>query len=932
MTYDIYSYGNGEILHGVLNALAMCLNGGSESLMEPLKRLGLLVGVFWAALYALYGEGVKVMTHWIIPMTIMMNILFVPQASVWVHDPLTQFHQKVDHVPYGLAAAAGYISVIGHTLTLQVEKVFTLPDDLKYHRSGSLFASHLIQKAKTFRITNSNMADNMRGFVEQCVVYDVMLGKYTLDDLRNSPDIWELVATHASPARSFLWETSSRGATTTAATASQSDTSRSGIVTCREGATLLDRMWREEITRASHLYSSLWGKRKTGDGSVRTELLRYLPLAYQVLGDIQRSATDILKQNMMIYAVVDAVEGKSTELGNAPNFGVRRAYLQQRSTYETLGAMAGDMLPTMKAVLEAIAYACFLFVIPMCLLPFGWTFLMRWGQILLWLQMWAPLSAVLNYVMTMAARNQSLLALGGNPEGATIGNVVALCDANADMAAMAGYLAMSLPFLSIALVKGVGSFVHLASHLGNVSQGAASVAAGEMTSGNLSYGNIHEGNVQIANTGMLQQSRAGRLASGGMTFDDGRTQTTYAPSGEVVANVGMSNLPVSINIADTQSQQFSDAASYHTQTGFQLAESSASHLASSYRKLADLSESFAHDEGRQHALNQGVTHEQMASARQAVALVRSYAEDKGMSQDQAAELFASVPFIGGKANLSSSEREQLSEAKKYAEEHHFDESVRQAMNVSRTLAESSSYHRTKRLAESITGSWDRGMSERQEASKNFSEAESYNRQAQSVIARSSTINRNASQELLEFVASHSLSRSGEVMHHEAMGRRAAIHILSRDDEVSRGYVARFMESKGYGANAATSNNGFLHSSPSQISQHYQQKKMGGLVTQEDYDNVLHQGREAVSLASHSSPSLAFEKNEGMMAFRQNIEVEGQTIQQRFQDESQKNVARRTAERVDKIIFSKDKMDQHFQKAPEEETSATNNLKGEPQQN
>lgn len=212
MTYTIHTYGNGEIIQGVINALAMCLHGGTETLLEPLKRLGLLIGVFWAAIYALYGDGIKVLTHWIFPMTIMMNLLFVPQASVWIHDPITHFHQKVDHVPYGLAAFAGYVSVIGHTLTVQIEKVFTLPDDLQYHRSGSLFASNLIQKAKTWRITSPAMADNMRGFVEQCVLYDAMLGrKYTLDDLRHSTNIWKLVSTNASPARSFLWTGTPRG-------------------------------------------------------------------------------------------------------------------------------------------------------------------------------------------------------------------------------------------------------------------------------------------------------------------------------------------------------------------------------------------------------------------------------------------------------------------------------------------------------------------------------------------------------------------------------------------------------------------------------------------------------------------------------------------------------------------------------------------------
>jgi conjugal transfer mating pair stabilization protein TraG len=131
MAYDIYSYGNGEIIQGVFDAIAMCLNNHTGTLLEPLKRLGLILGGFWAALYLVYGDQVKVFTHWLVPMVVMMNLLFLPNVRVRIHDPVTHFHQDVDHVPYGLAVFASYVSKIGHLVTEQIEIVFTLPDDLR---------------------------------------------------------------------------------------------------------------------------------------------------------------------------------------------------------------------------------------------------------------------------------------------------------------------------------------------------------------------------------------------------------------------------------------------------------------------------------------------------------------------------------------------------------------------------------------------------------------------------------------------------------------------------------------------------------------------------------------------------------------------------------------------------------------------------------
>src|SRR3989338_5985101 len=177
MTYDIYTFGGGEILNGVFNAVAMCLNGQNGSLFAAFKHLGLILGTFWAFVLAIGGDQVRVMTHWILPMVVLTNILFVPTATVWIHDPVTKYHQKVDHVPYGLAAFAGHISKIGYEVTKQVEKTFSLPEDLRYQKSGFLFASDILQKAKSFHITNAELSDNMREFVGQCIMYDAMLGR-----------------------------------------------------------------------------------------------------------------------------------------------------------------------------------------------------------------------------------------------------------------------------------------------------------------------------------------------------------------------------------------------------------------------------------------------------------------------------------------------------------------------------------------------------------------------------------------------------------------------------------------------------------------------------------------------------------------------------------------------------------------------------------
>ena len=795
MAYEIYTYGNGEILKGVFDAIAMCLNGQSGTLFEPLKRLGLITGTFWAAIYAIYGDQIKVFTSWIVPMVAILHVLFLPSTSVWIHDPVTHYHQKVDHVPYGLAAFAGYVSKIGHLVTEQVERIFSLPDDLRYQKSGSLFASNLIQQAKTFHITNEDMAENMRSFVGQCVVYDAMLGrKYTLEDLRQSDDIWGLVSTQASPVRSMLWRDPR---------VPDEARARPQIIPCREAVSRFNRLWGQELDRASTLY----GKKVFGKNSLinpRTELLKYLPLAYTVLGDMAKSAADILKQQMMIFAVVEGIEHQSTALGNSPNFAARRAYLQQRSTYETLGAMAGETLPTMKAVLEAIAYACFLFVIPLALLPFGYRFLLSWAQILLWLQMWAPLYAILNYIMTMAARSKSLAALSlSNEAGVTIATSVGLANVNADIAAMAGYLAMSIPFLCIALVKGVGSFVHMASHLGNVSQGAASMAAGEVTSGNFSFGNISEGNRQIANTNMMSQSMAANYRASSFQMSDGRMDMTTMADGSQIANIGVSNLPVSLNMAETQSAQYSQMASQSYQKALNQSQASSESLSNSGRTLIDLSERLNHGEQMTDGMNRNIQTEQSRAVNKSMQMIKDFAHQNQIDEGKSAELLMNASFgkglstglfgasVGGGTAVRGSDQEIFTEAQKYAESRDFQQAARESMQAASSLSHTLSDEKSRSLAESVSGSFETGVQQRDEASKSFQQADSYNKQAMETQTQAATLNANYNQEFFDWLGHQQADHTAG-----HIGKQGAAHIIANDTQKTMAYAKQFMEEKG----------------------------------------------------------------------------------------------------------------------------------------
>ena len=222
----------------------------------------------------------------------------------------------------------------------------------------------------------------------------------------------------------------------------------------------------------------------------------------------------------MINVLNDAASENSRNAGNPVSYAEMKALLQQNYTLDTIGRLAAKVLPLMKAVLEALVYACFIFIIPLCMLPSGYKFLLNWCATLVWLSFWSPVYAILNMVMNIAARASSISEIGTS-QGITIANVVGLSSANAEIKVLAGYLALSVPFICLALVKGVGSFIHLAGQMTGATTSAAGSAVAETVNGNMSYGNVSLGNAQMGNVSELQRNHNSLLASGGHKVDTG---------------------------------------------------------------------------------------------------------------------------------------------------------------------------------------------------------------------------------------------------------------------------------------------------------------------------------------------------------------------------------------------------------------------------
>lgn len=775
--YTIYSFGGGETLRYIFNGLAMVLSFGEQGLASSLIRLVGIVSVIWILAIAMVRQSILPALHWFIWFLCVINLLLIPRTSVYICDPLTYqgVRPKVDNIPVLLAAVSSLISGIGKSLTEKLEQVFTLPNYLPYHETGLVFGSRLMAESTLFRIQDPLFQENMQRFVQQCVVYDVMIGsKYTMKDLKNSKDIWQLVSAKASPLLGFFYR--------------MPNPADSTIKTCQDGAKDLNEQWVTELQEASLKFGKHFFPNVEA-AQARNSFLEKLPQSYALLSKISLQASDILQQEMMVNAIQSASRAKAYQLGAAADYGSAKASLQQRASYEIAGEMARLALPVMKNVFEAIAYGAFVFIFPLIVLPNGYQTLATYLGILIWIQLWAPLYAILNLIMLLTAQAKGVAYAG--LEGLTLATSQGLANLNHDMSALTGWLSFSVPAIAYMMVKGgASSFVHLANHLGSAAQSAIASTGHEVSSGNISLSNFSQGTQSLHNQTAFQTKRNAEHFSGQFShnLDDGAIQVTMA-DGRVFSS-GSGRTVSSLGTEVWGSNNFSAQLSKASQQEQSLMESEGTEIAKSIseasRQATDLFNRISQGESSSKNYSLDTSSAESKSFNNTLRFTRNLQKTFGISQDEAmqlglsASIAASLTANGGLLkkglgalasliipNVSIGLNAQGSYSKQAgrkltmddihiaAKESGYSESIESIQKAIEHQQYGTSNSKEKNLSSGLSASLEKLRSQRDSYQLHYQKAERLSQGAQ-IMETSSFDNRtNLTQEVLEFIANQS---------------------------------------------------------------------------------------------------------------------------------------------------------------------------------
>lgn len=714
---EVYTTGGGYFVEDMMQYLAAFSSG---SMFNDMLTFGITVGVIFACVRILLTGNYQGLGAWVIVVAVMGALSVGPKARVIVMDstyPL-EIYGAVDDVPYSVALFANLTSSTSYHLTRRMETLLSQPNSLTYQRHGMLFGATLMSQAARWRAVTPSVHNNLVSFMENCMIDGGNIGLLDLDDLARDGDLPALIAANAPGSLAYYDEASDN------------------TVRCSDGWVGLENQLNDEVTRV--LQTRATARRDaTGvsAGTVDVAALTGTLTDFQnMIGMAGYDATRYLKQSMLILALDDAADRLIANSGNSSAMSLyqsARAEQQTRASYQSTGTAALKWVPLVKVTFEVLYYGVFPIALMLMMTPLALTVVKGYFGGFVWLAAWEPMSAILHTAMLKASsgyyREHTTTLSGGSVEDVlSWANHFGVQAVEQDIGNVAGYLMMSIPFLSTVIFFGATRMAGLATSLLNVGQGAAIETGREAATGSISLGNSAMNNFQANKWNTSQVRDFGRSST---TLSDGAVVTTNADGSQTYsAGTAQSNVGLSGTLGSSVRAEVGERLS-EAQREVQTRSSDFANSVSETRsQISDFMRSVTESQTAGTGVSTVFSDDQREEYRQAINEVESFARDHNLSTNVALDALiagnlsgrlgtpssvASAQFIAdlrAQGKIGASDTEAVREAFSSAYDNSSSSAVSSLISASdRAFADSAS-SRQDGATNSVRDAYDRAQS------------------------------------------------------------------------------------------------------------------------------------------------------------------------------------------------------------------------------
>lgn len=535
MTMEFFAYWNGSQIRDLFEAV-VAITGSADftGLLKTIILFGFLCVITVCALrYRGLDAG-----SFIFAVALFYGVTLVPKTDLAINDERSGSVYVVSNVPLGLAFMASTTSHVGHWLTDIFEDTFAGVEAERFSRFGMVFPERAVNAILAAGPVTAQGRTLISDFNRNCVMPELIDYPQKIEALSTSGNLWQTIAQTG-------WVNPARKTQDTA----------SNWLGCDEAIAFIDNHMATKELPAIQKHLAM--KLLPDQLDASTLILRVLPQAESLLLGVSQSLASSIKHSVFMNTLQSDIDNVAALAGHplatATALAKAQGNLSSEINYRTMAEIAKDALPKVRNSLEFIILASFplIFVMVLAAGHMAGTILRSYLTLLVWIQLWAPISAVMNYLIIHTdshPMNQIIAEYGAN----TIYAASLIREAGASSQAIAGFLTILAPVIAFAIAKGSDfATAQLAASVMAPAQSAAQSQGASLTSGNISLGNTSWGNVST-------NTQSGNKNDRSMGFTDSSMLQTASAYGSVTRNgsgtvTGMSMTPVSMGVSSAMS-------------------------------------------------------------------------------------------------------------------------------------------------------------------------------------------------------------------------------------------------------------------------------------------------------------------------------------------------------------------------------------------
>jgi hypothetical protein len=510
MENTIYAFYNAHDLYNVLNAVVLITGGASSTayltLLRSVAIIAFLVGA-GTAIAKMRGHDILLT---MVGFTVFFSVFMVPKQTTYITDNITGENYSVNNVPLGISFIASTTSHIGYWLTQTYQTNFTSVNDQQMAQYGMVFGARLFDELFNSQFGSPVLLQNLAAFSSDCVKPEFLDNASLLDTMISQADIWGYIggsgAFTLNPGRYTTYVPATGVAVTAPCTATGATFNAYTQLTSDIAATV--------TAQTSPLMKAIL------PGNQVTQVagaIAAIPAFETALIGTSNGTVNLIRQFSMINFMRDN-PGTIGTAAMGSTIGATMAVSANESSYAVMKTLAEGALPKIRNLIEEllIAISPIIFILVVAAGAQGGKVLGTYAMTFAWIQLWAPLYAVI-HTIGMSTHTQQSLAIA-NSIGLNISNFDAMAHLCASTESLAGLMSLSVPAIALAIVKGGEMAMSgVVTSIMSTGQGEAAKIGSELGVGNISGGNVNWGNVNQGNTSM-GNTAAATFRQGGASF------------------------------------------------------------------------------------------------------------------------------------------------------------------------------------------------------------------------------------------------------------------------------------------------------------------------------------------------------------------------------------------------------------------------------